>query len=227
MPQRDSVAVDELRDYDLVAKKVLEFPTPDAPNDYVPQVHPKSAVSPYFAAMLASPPLAANLQRLGAAIARQANKEGTWTHAEHEFIDQAVSYELGYLGLLGHHTPMAVTSGIPIETIEALRDGREQDLTEDERLQLRFIRDTMSGELTDESWRAMEARFGSERGTVEYVFFILFLVFHLRFLQVLGIPAITAEEHDKLIEALKAGDWKLPQYHLRPDYAGPDFDRAM
>ena len=46
----------------------------------------------------------------------------------------------GYYGLVAHHTPRAITKGVRIEAIEAVRDGREELLTDHEYQNVEFIR---------------------------------------------------------------------------------------
>lgn len=201
-PRREEIDELELEDYDYV---VARFET-----GYSEATHPRATTRLEYEALLNSPSIAAAFTRLGMAILRSGGVAGSWSHADHEFIDISLSYELGYYGMLAYHTPHAIAAGVRIEAIEALHDGREELLTDDERQQLMFIRDVISGTLSPESWKEMAARLGSTRGVVEYVFFILYLQVHVRLHQALEIPGISREEQAALLRDLRAGAFPVP-----------------
>ena len=62
---------------------------------------------------------------------------------------------------MGLHVPDAVAAGVRLEAIEAIRYGHEEDLTEDEQLLARYIRQLVSGTVDDETFAAMSARMGA------------------------------------------------------------------
>src|SRR6201999_2629367 len=98
--------------------------------------------------------------------------------------------------------------------IEALRDGREEDLREDEQLLTKFIRQIVNGTVDDETWDRMEARLGL-RGVVEYAYFIAFLIMTIRLHQAIGVPELSPEEVNGLIDAFKSGSRKAPDASVR------------
>jgi hypothetical protein len=104
--------------------------------------------------------------------------------------------------------------------IEALRDRHEEDLTEDERNLVQFIRQVVDGSVTDNSFEWMTRRLnGNERGLVEYVFMILYLLVHVRLMQIFDIPGITPEEFDELLDAFRGGTWQpLPDLDAYAKY---------
>ena len=91
-----------------------------------------------------------------------------YSHADREFVDEVISADWGYDVVLPLHIPDALASGVRLEAIEALRSGRDDLLTDDERFLATFIRQVESRTLTDESWERMVKRIGL-RGAVEYM----------------------------------------------------------
>jgi len=175
-----------------------------------------------FFGLMASPPNASGLTFVGRKIIEQQGKPGSFSSADHEMIDLVLSFDSGHWGLLANHTPFAVASGIPFETIRALRDGREEQLSEDERLVVAFIRATRDGTMTDETWFAMVERLGTERGAVELAFFVLVLLVHVRLNQVFDEVQILPEEYDDLLSRLEAGQYPLPEVlHFGPEETRP------
>jgi hypothetical protein len=203
-PSRSEVAPAELSDYD----DIVGHYEPRRPDGAV--IHDASTPLAYFERLVTSPTLAASLSRVGRALHARLGEPGAYTPADHEFIDEVLSFDLGYWGLLAYHTPYAVSEGVRLEAIEALRHGRDEDLTSDEAHQQRFIRKVIAGEVADDDWDAMERRLGSERGVIEYAAHILLLQLHIRMHQLLGIPAIGEAEFDDLLDELRAGARRLP-----------------
>ena len=216
-PDREDVPADERADYDFI---VGRFATVDLAET--------TTVQDEFDALLVSPPLAAGLSRFGKSFMKLGGRPGTWSFADHEFIDCVLALELGYHGFLAFHAPQAVSEGVRIDAIEAVRRGELERLTPDELLSVEFIRATARGEMDDELWKRMYERFGSERGVAEYTFFILFLQLHIRLHQAFDIPQFTIAELDRMLEALKAGTHPLPvsiatgQYGSYSDYRTED-----
>jgi hypothetical protein len=98
----------------------------------------------------------------------------------------------------------AVGAGVRPEAIEALRYGHEENLTDDERVVAQYIRQTVEGAVTDESYCAMERRLGT-RGLMEYTTMVLWLQWTIRMEQWVQFPAPTDAELDALIEDLRGG----------------------
>lgn len=60
------------------------------------------------------------------------NYEGTYSHADREFVDQIMMHDLGTYAFRRLHTNDALSAGVRLEAIEAIRAGREDEvLTED------------------------------------------------------------------------------------------------
>lgn len=216
-PARDAVPADERADYDFIVDR---FRTVDLDDT--------TTVQNQFDAMLVSPPLAADLSRFGKKLMKLGGRAGTWSFADHEFIDCVLALDLGYHGFLAFHAPQAVAEGVRPEALRAVRSGDLDRLTDDERLCADFIRAAAHGAMTDDLWTRMRARLGSERGMVEYTFFVLFLQLHIRLHQALDIPQFTEEQMDQLLTDLAAGTHPLPAsvgggtYGSYSDYSSED-----
>ena len=200
-PDRDAIPEAELGDYDYMSTRV-------GPSKTGWRGHPAATSRAYLEAWMTTPPIAAAVSRIGGLLATARDQEGGCTPADHEFVDQALSFDLDSFGLLPWHTPRALADGVRAEAIQALRQGREQDLTDDELQLLRFIRQVISGTVTDDSWKEMTARFGRVRGVVEFVASILVVQLHLRMFQALGVPAISGDEFDEMLGDLLNGTWQ-------------------
>jgi hypothetical protein len=171
-------------------------------------------LTPYFAALLNAPAFAGALGRLGTLVRTAGDREGTYSHLDREFVDQVLAPYFGTNVVMKGHIPDALAVGMPIETIEALRAGREQDLTEDEQLLATYIRQVVDGTVTDESFAAMEERLGS-RGLVEYTIFIAFLQLIMRLYQAFGLDDPANEEIDEIVRQFRDGEREPPDFRLR------------
>jgi hypothetical protein len=157
-----------------------------------------------------SPMIALALNRTGIAVTKRHSRPGSYGPYEHEMIDEVLSFALGHWGLLRLHVPNAVASGVRIEAIEALRDGRDEDLDDYERQLAQFVRQVIGGTVTDESWAGMRDKLGSDKAVVEYTFHILLLNTHVRLLQAFDAPDVSREELDTMLEGLRNGSVPLP-----------------
>ena len=115
--------------------------------------------------------------------------------------------------------PLALSAvaapGVRLEAIEALRYGREEELTEDEALLASFIRKVMSGTMDPDTWGRMEGRIG-ERGAVDYASFILFLFTTMRNIQIITAGKEPSDEEvDQLIADIKSGKREVDDYRKR------------
>jgi hypothetical protein len=163
----------------------------------------------YHGALLNCPPVAAALGRLGA-VARTGSLRGSYTDAERELADVVLSVDFGYNGVLPIHLPDMFAVGVRAEAIDAIRQRREADLTEDELQLVGYIRAVSRGEVTDEWFAAMVDRFGL-RGAVDYTGFVCFLVCTMRMWSALGVRNPADAEIDELIAGLREGRVKIPQ----------------
>jgi alkylhydroperoxidase family enzyme len=159
---------------------------------------------PYLGALLKTPPLAATIATLGQRM-RSGQLRGTYSDADREFVDVVMSVDFGYNAILALHIPDALAVGVRIEAVDALRAGRDDLLDDRERALAAYIRQVVSGTVTDGSYADMIARLG-ERGALEYTVFIAFLVMTMRLWQALGVPEPTDEEVDELLRGFRSGE---------------------
>ncbi len=175
-----------------------------------------------FFGLMCSPGLAAQLTNGGKPAMAQQGKPGSFTAADHEFIDLVLSFDSGHWGLLANHVPYAVASGIPTSTVRAIRDGRDSDLSSADRQVIAFIRATRDGTIDDAMWAGMVDRLGSERGVVELAYFTLHLLTHVRLIQAFDEVQITPVELEDLLVKLELGKYPLPAVaHFGPEETKP------
>lgn len=206
-PKRGAVREDELAEFDWLVSTIKPLPP------YFERLvsrFPSLTMNGYWEAQAVSPPIATQLRRMGQTIMRIGNREGTWSSTDHEFVDLVLTFELGTFGLMPNHALQAVAEGVRVEAIEALRHGREEDLTADEAFLLTFIRAVIAGQLTDVLWSRMEHRLGSPRGVYEYVYLILHLWLSMRMHQALGNSEISQSDFDDVLRDLREGTAELP-----------------
>jgi hypothetical protein len=201
-PREAFTEPDELEAYDRTIERLLAFYLGD-PADYKP--------GGYYGALLNSPLLADAISELALLCRSAGNREGSHSHADREWIDQVLSKDWGYYGVLGMHTADALGVGVRLEAIEALWDDREEDLNEDEQLLTRYIRQVHTGTVDDATFAQMEERLG-RRGLVEYTMFICHLQRVLRLFQAFGVPSPTREQLREMIAEFRAGTREIPDY---------------
>lgn len=207
IPTRDDLPEDERESYDAIlagANIPLEV-TRDGEKIF--DWDHSALFLDYFSRLLISPEATRALRMLGGAVRKfeYTPGSGSYSPADHELADLVLCFDAEYWALLRIHTPSAVVAGIAVETIEALRDGREDELDDDTRFVAQFVREVAAGTLTDATWDRMERRIGSERGAVDYVLLILLLQMHLRLHHVFKIEAIPEDEYSAMLDELRAG----------------------
>ncbi len=159
----------------------------------------------YFGVLANTPPLGWRLASAGRAMRQRGNYEGTYSHTQREFVDQIMMQDFGTNAFRRLHTNDALSAGVRLEAIEAIRTGREDEvLTDEEKLLARFIRGVTSRTLDDDTWDALEAQIG-ERGTTEYAIFVAFLQLILTLYHAFGLPPDSEEEVQGVIDRFKAG----------------------
>lgn len=168
----------------------------------------------YWGALLNSPRLCAIAARLGNFVRTAGEREGSYQHWEREFVDQVLSADWRTNVVQELHIPDGVAAGVRLEAVEALRSGREEELTDDERLLARYIRQVVSGTVDDETFATMRERLGT-RGLVEYTGFILWLQWIMRMMQALGVQDPSDEEIDALIARMREGALPAADFRKR------------
>jgi hypothetical protein len=101
--------------------------------------------------------------------------------------------------VLSHFITEGLTLGIDLPTQRAVREGRDEALSEDDRFLATYIRATVRGQLSDELWERMIERLGP-KGTLEYTSFVNFLLMTIRNIQ--ATCGVAGEPSDAEIEQL-------------------------
>jgi alkylhydroperoxidase family enzyme len=168
-------------------------------------------VKGYYGAVLNSPPYARAQLRAAFALRSVGNREGSYSHHDREWVDQVLSHELDCLLVLSSHTRDAVAVGVRPEAIEALWEGRDEDLTVRERLLARYIRQVANGRVDDATFSAVRDELGL-RGIVEYTAFIGHLTIVLRMHQAFDVPGDldSREELLALVRGIREGAVEVP-----------------
>jgi hypothetical protein len=209
-PPRESFSAAEQEDYDLVVGRYYTG-KPGEPRPMNASSGRDDDLGDYFGALMQSPPLCANATRMGTFVRTAGDREDSYSHSDREFVDQVFSADWKTNVVLFRHIPDALSTGVRMEAIEALRYGHEVDLNEDERLLAAYIRQVVTGTVSDDTWAAMEERLGT-RGLVEYTGFILWLQWIMRMMQALGVNNPSDAEVDKMIADFKSGERELPDW---------------
>lgn len=210
LPTRDDFPQEERSAYDLMLDKwIRRFQAwSDADEG-------RKFVLRCFEALTLSPAVAVAVMDACVAVINREGNPGTISFADHEMIDQVLAIDSGYFALVGWHTQEAIDVGLRIGALEALADGREGDLTDDERHQVEFIRAVRDGTMNDSLWRRALQRLGTERGVVDYVTLILLLVFHHRYLWALGVAEMPHEDWRRMLTDFKDGKRDLSELAVR------------
>jgi hypothetical protein len=165
----------------------------------------------YFGVLANSPPLGWRLASAGRQMRQRGNHEGTYSHADREFVDQILLHDFGTNAFRELHTKDALSAGVRVEAIDAIRAGREDEVfTDDEKLLARFIRGVLARKLDDDTWDAMENRLG-QRGAIEYAIFIAFLQLIVTLYHAFGLPLDSDEKIQDVIDRFKRGE-ELPSH---------------
>lgn len=198
-PNRDDLSPEEQGHYDQVVTREQGW---------------SETPGPYWAAVLNWPAYAATLATQGNLVKTTCDREDSYSHADREWVDQVLYSDWKTNVVLRLHTPDALAVGVRLEAIEALRAGREEDLTEDEQFLTTYIRQVYSGTVTDESYAKLEQRLG-ERGAVEYTLFIGHLIRTIRLHQAFAVPDPQDSEIDQMHAEFKKGTRRLPNFRER------------
>jgi hypothetical protein len=204
LPDRETIPPEERDDYDRMVERAR-----NARAD-----HPTEEYPPYFGALLNSPPLAAALMGMGKIVRQIGLRDGSYTHAQREWVDQVLSADFKTNVVQLTHIPDGLAVGVRLEAIEALRSGREEELDDEERLLADHIRRVANGTVTNESYAEIEAHLG-RRAALEYTIFTGFLIMTIRLHQALGVRDPSEQEMDALLESLSDGSRDLPDPSVR------------
>jgi hypothetical protein len=207
IPERDELPADEREAYDaIVAAAQLPLEVTRDGTKVFDWDH-RQLFLDYYGRMLVSPNAARAIRMVGGATRKgeYVPGSGSFSPSDHELIDLVLCFDAGYWALLRIHTTSAVIAGVSVDTVEALRDGREDELDNDTRFVVRFIREVAGGTLTDESWDRMEARLGTERGVVDFAILVCILQLHVRLHHVFKVVPISEEEYSAMLAELRKG----------------------
>jgi len=217
IPTREEVAPEELEDWDSFQTRFEKVRQDKYSLEY------RHRIAGGFFGLMCSPPLAIALTMGGRSAMAQQGKPQSFTARHHELIDLVLSFDSGHWGLLANHVPFAVASGISTSLVRALRDGKEEALSESDRLVVAFIRATRDGTIDDALWAAMVECIGSERGVVELMYLTLHLLMHVRLIQAFDEVQILPDELEDLLCKLEQGVYPLPQIaHHGPPETAPE-----
>jgi hypothetical protein len=204
-PDREAVRPEERAAYDRVVARQTAYRYGTTAGD---------RAQSYFGALLNSPLIADHMSELGVVYRTRGESEDSYAHADREWVDMVLAHELGWNMVLYLHMPDAVAVGVRPEAIAALREGRNDDLTDDERELASYIRHFVHGTVAPDAYRRLEARIGV-RGAVELTAFVGHLLMTIRVMQAIGIPANTDAEVDELLQGILDGTVEIPDPRAR------------
>lgn len=203
-PARSEIRPEDMEAYDFVIERAR----------YHTGMADPEADAGYYGRFLLAPQVSARLSQLGRYFRTLGAGDGSYSHADREFVDQVLGADLKTNIVALSHINDAVSAGVRIEAIAALRYGREHLLNDTEKLLAKFIRAVMAGTMDAGTWGAMEAHMG-ERGTVDYAEFVLFLFTTMRNMQIAaGGQEPSDQEVDRLIADIQSGRHEIDD-HLK------------
>lgn len=192
LPDAESFSKEDREIYDaLVARLTESYGTGSARFD----------VNVLWRALINSPPLATAICDLAfTMVAMGTRGEGGFTDHDREYINMVLSFDAGHYELVVHHLTAAVGggfagAGIRPEAVEALWDGRDDDLLPAERQLVDYIRAVVGATVTDEMYGGIVNRFGV-RGATEYTIAISYLAMANMLMQAFGAPSKRKETED-------------------------------
>jgi hypothetical protein len=198
LPSRESFASDADRhEYDWVWQRVEKL-TGRTPADI-----------PYVGACLNSPSFAASLWRFSGRMLAAFSTADTFTHADRDVINIVLAFDTGNYVMVargereGHLLHAVEHLGLRPEMPKAVWENRLEDLTDDERQLVDYIRAYVSGTVTDEMWAGIVERFGGVRAAVEYTLTIGYNLLCCQSMMAFGIPAISREQMESVIDRLQ------------------------
>jgi hypothetical protein len=182
--------------------------------DQVPKWRVGDNAGPYFGTLLNAPPFALNRAQLSSLIRTAGERDDTYTHLQRELVDQTLCALFSDNHFLSMHIGDAIAVGVSVETIEAIRSGRDEDLDDEVRDFVTYIRQVATGTVTDDMFGAVRQRIGT-RGIVEYTYLITTLLMTMRQMQAFDCPQPSTEEVEEMIAKYKDGRLAAPDFRER------------
>lgn len=167
-------------------------------------------INAYYGSLLQSPEMCFHIASLGRLVRLAGDRDDSYTHGDREWVDQVLCWDWRTNVVMRGHLEDALVQGVRAEAIKALRTGREEDLTDEERQLTEYIRQVISGTVTDDAYAGIEARMG-KRGAVDYTIFIMFLTLTMRLIEAMtGAVGPTDEEIIQELDEYIDGTRPLP-----------------
>jgi hypothetical protein len=212
-PDRDTLDELEQRAYDVVVRR-FQRARSDRPEDVASKTDAGG-----WGPVLNAPIPAAWQNELAKYFRTRGEVDGSYSHADRELATIVGGFEFDAAELFMVNISDAPAVGVRIEAIRAIWEGRDDALTDDERLLVTFVREVSHGTLSDEIYDAMERRLGA-RGLVELTMFVNFEVSIIRTAQALHTyerraPEQVDHELDELLKGLADGTIPPGDPHIR------------
>lgn len=193
LPVRDGLSKEDRDIYDALVARLNEY-----------YGSPRVDVNVYANVLLNSPPLATAIFDLAWTMVGAGKRGDGFSDYDREYINMVLSFDAGHYELVVHHLHYGgfTRAGIRPEAVEAMWEGRENDLLPDERQLVDYIRAVVGRTVTDDMFAKMQERFG-ERGAVEYTIAIGFLVMVMTLMRAFDIPSVSPAELKEEIDRLR------------------------
>jgi hypothetical protein len=194
LPHPDDFSPEDREEYDFVYNRVTRLAGRPVEEN------------PYVCACLNAPTFAASLWRFSGRMLAAGSTGKTFSQLDREHINVVLAFDFGHYEMVEFHLGYAVeVAGLRREMVEAIWDGREEDLTPGERQLVDYIRAYVNGTVTNEMWSGIADRFGGERGAVEYTLTIGYNLMVIRGMQAFGTPTASREQMEARVRALRDG----------------------
>jgi hypothetical protein len=220
----DDLPEEQREEYDAVMQTVSQYNGTTSVSQARNYVDGEPYAKGYWSALTQAPRVFTGLRAAGQSVQRSQGEPGSYRPSDHEWIDLILGFDSGYWGLFAGHTPNAITTGVEIDALLAVADGREEDLEDDDRQVVDFIRRVRDGEMTDEAWAAMIERVGTLRGTIELAYFVCALWSHHTMMRALGVPGMDEQAWREMLEEFRSGERDVEA--ATAPYVAPTLNRA-
>jgi hypothetical protein len=199
LPDRSTISSEELPAYDQIFNRLPTRATGAGSYFHVFCVAPRTGAA------------ISGLGGLGDTLTDYESLPGHFRAIDHQIIDMTLPLDSGYYSLVAGHTPQALAAGIKMQTIEALRDHRDDLIHPDDQQGVEFVRTVRDGKMTDDIWERMKTKLITERAVVEFVHFVLLLEYHHKFSWAVGAPEMALADFNMMLEEFKTGARKIPE----------------